>query len=137
MLLNSLTNIFESLTQYLEAYFRDPVFNKTVRDLGKRKKFWRDTGFDRFWRRLAEILARDVVLGKKTVFRLALQTEVRDEGLAREKGARMQVQGPPFQALSTPSREDVSEGVSDLEIPLKFRLIFDQLIIEGSCLRDL
>ena len=86
---------------------------------------------------MAEILARDVVLGKKTVFRLALQTEVQDEGLAREKGARMQVQGPPFQALSTPSREDVSEGVSDLEIPLKFRLIFDQLIIEGSCLRDL
>lgn len=28
MLLNSLTNIFESLTQCLEAYFRDPVVNK-------------------------------------------------------------------------------------------------------------
>ena len=59
---------------------------KTVRDSGKRKNSWRDTGFDRFWRRLAEILARDVELGEKTVFGLevteSVQTEVQDAGLS-------------------------------------------------------
>ena len=89
--------------------------------------------------RLAEILARGVVLGKKTVFRLEIRESLQKFRMryCREKGARIRVQESPFQALSTPSREDVSEGVSDLEIRLKFRLVFDQLIIEGSCLRDL
>lgn len=81
---------------------------------------------------MAEILARGVVLGKKTVFRLEITESLQKFRMrfCREKGARMRVQEPPFQALSTPK-------VSDLEICLKFRLIFDQLAIEGSCLRDL
>jgi len=79
---------------------------------------------------MAEILARGVVLGKKTVFRLEITESLQKFRMryCREKGARMQVQELPFQAPSTPSREDVSEGVSDLEIRLKFRLVFDQLI---------
>ena len=54
---------------------------------------------------MAEILARGVVLGKKTVFRLEITESLQKFRMrfCREKGARMRVQEPPFQALSTPS----------------------------------
>ena len=88
---------------------------------------------------MAEIVARGVVLGKKTVFRLEITESLQKFRMrfCREKGARMRVQEPPPPGPVYSLRDDVSEGVSDLEICLKFRLIFDQLTIEGSCLRDL
>ena len=40
-------NIFLFSKQGLEGYFRDPGFDQnTVRDSGKRKIFWRDSGID-------------------------------------------------------------------------------------------
>lgn len=89
--------------------------------------------------RMAKILAQGVVLGKKTLFRLEITESLQKFRMrfCREKGARMRVQEPPLPGPVYSLRDDVSEGVSDLEICLKFRLIFDQLTIEGSCLRDL
>ena len=75
-----------------------------MRDSGKHENSWRDTGFDRYLGRMTEILARGVVLGKKTVFSLEITESLQKFRMrfCREKGARMRVQEPPFQALSTP-----------------------------------
>ena len=127
MLLNSLTNIFESLTQCLEAYFRDPVFNNWkqcgIRENAKipdviRYLIASGEDWPKSWHGMWN-WERKRYSGQRLQSQYRLKFRMR---ACREKGARMRVQEPPFQALSTPSWEDVSEEVSVLEICLKFRL---------------
>jgi len=73
--------------QGLEGYFRDPGFDQnTEQDSQKHTISRQDTSFENITAHevgFAKMLAWDVVLGKKTVFRIKI-TEVQDAEFSRK-----------------------------------------------------